>query len=64
MLRVGDGTLTLRFNALITFEGRVGADGAVNVPNGKAALMGKFAGGRFTGGVSAGRCQYPLDLTK
>ena len=64
VLRVSNGEVTLRYNPTITFDGTVDASGSLEAPHGKDRLSGKFTDGKFQGGVSAGRCQYPLDLHK
>lgn len=64
-LRVKDGTVTLRYNTQVSFEGQVAPDGSLQVFAGQASLSGKFADGRFTGQVGAGRnCRYTLDLAR
>ena len=58
-LRVSSGAATMRYNQQITFEGKVAADGSLDITEGRSTLNGKF-----NGFASSGRCQYPLTLTK
>ena len=64
VIRVQNGTATLRFNPSTTFEGQVGKDGSLDVQFGTARLAGRFGAGKFDGSVSIRRCQYSLALTK
>lgn len=64
VIRVQNGTATLRLNPSTTFEGQVGKDGSLDVQFGTARLAGRFGAGKFDGSVSSRNCQYTLALTR